>query len=198
MDTELRVIESGVYGPIPAEWFGIAVLDGSKLPWKRAPIGSCYCRRDPANNMVVCYRKVKNDRLTNDWVIEGGVGVIAERVTFDQFTPSTTTGTYLLKEKIPAGAVALRSTVRDVIGFTGGSISTATLTIGDTAGSPDVDRYNTGTPSVFATASFLDVGAVSGAPFHAAAMEVKLTITTSHNFNTATAGALSVAIYYLA
>ena len=88
-----------------------------------------------------------------------------------------TTGEIELPFTIPAGAVYVRTTIDSVVGFTGDT--SAVITIGD---GTDVDRYNTGTPNVFATASHIDAGAPSGDLFHTADIEPVITITTATDF----------------
>lgn len=87
-------------------------------------------------------------------------------------------GTLDLKAIIPAGAVFARSLITNVVGWAGDT--SAVLTLGD---GTDVDRYNTGTPSIFATAvAGADAGAPSGTLFHADAKTVTATVTTNADF----------------
>lgn len=101
-------------------------------------------------------------------------------------------GTLDLSVSIPAGAVFARSLVSDLTGFIGDT--SAALTIGD---GTDVDRYNTGTPSVFTTApEGADMGAPSGTAFHSAAKTPKLTITSGADFTNVSAGQLTVTLFW--
>ncbi len=101
-------------------------------------------------------------------------------------------GTFDMSEQIPDGSVVQRAILHSLTGFTG-DVS-ATITIGDGA---DVDRYNTGTPSVFATeASGVDLGAASGTEWHDAAATVTITITTNADFTSVSAGQATVGICY--
>jgi len=88
---------------------------------------------------------------------------ITQTVLYSQFTDGGgASGTFTLTDGvIPAGATVLFSAVQDIVGFTG-NVS-AVITIGD---GTDVDRYNTGTPSVFATADEgISVGVPSGTQY---------------------------------
>lgn len=116
-----------------------------------------------------------------------------ETVAYSAFTDGgSTAGTYNLKTSIPAGAVFARTLVTGVTGFAGDT--SAVLTVGD---GTDVDRYNTGTPSVFATAAAgADVGAPSGTLFHSVAKTPKLTITSGSDFGAVSAGALTVTLFW--
>lgn len=117
----------------------------------------------------------------------------SETVAFDDFTDGgSTAGTYDLGVSIPAGAVFARSLVTAVTGFIGDT--SAVLVIGD---GTDVDRYNTGTPSVFTTASAgIDAGAPSGTLFHSTAKTPKLTVTSGSDFTAVSAGQLTVTLFW--
>lgn len=104
-------------------------------------------------------------------------------------------GTFLITAgTIPVGATFLYSEVNAVTGFIGDT--SAVLTIGNAAG--DVDRYNTGTPSVFTTAAAgISVGAPSGIVFHTVAGSITLFITSAADFTNVSAGSITVTFYYL-
>jgi hypothetical protein len=181
--------ESAVSGAGPVQWFGADVPDGDREPWATAPIGSQYCRK--TSTSVQWYDKRKADNADNDWALTWGE--IRETVTVADFTDGTAAvGTVALAETLPIGAWVLRTVLRNVTGFTGNT--SAVLTVGD---GTDVDRYNTGTPSVFTTATAIDMGAPSGTQIHATAATVTLTITAASDFTAVTAGTLTVSIYYL-
>lgn len=127
----------------------------------------------------------------------GLIGVLSESVVVTDFTDGgSTSGTLQLTGSVPAGAVILGSKVLVSAGFAGDT--TAVLTIGDGS---DVDRYNTGTPSVFATAATgIETGVPSGSKLVTTANRPTLTITSSADFTsvkTNAAGAMTVSIYYL-
>ena len=120
---------------------------------------------------------------------------LTETVAYDAFTDGgSTAGTYdITVGTIPVGATFLYAAVTAVTGFAGDT--SAVLTIGD---GTDADRYNTGTPNVFATAAAgVAVGAPSGTLYHAAAATVTLTVTTAADFSSVSAGSLTVELYYL-
>lgn len=120
---------------------------------------------------------------------------LAQTVAFGSFTDGgAAVGTYdLTVGTIPAGAVFQNAAVTAVTGFTG-DVS-AVMTIGD---GTDVDRYNTSTINVFATAANgVSAGAPSGVVYHTAAATVKLTITTNADFTSVNAGSVTVELFYL-
>jgi len=128
--------------------------------------------------------------------ISPGVGrrlsVIREQILKSAFTDGGgTSGTYAMAEQIPAGAYYSHSRVVADAAFSGDT--TAVITIGDGS---DVDRYNTGTPSIFTTGD-KDMGVPSGAPYHAAAQTVTLTVTSTADFtNVSAAGQITVELWF--
>ena len=123
----------------------------------------------------------------------GGVlDYVEERVLRSQFTDGgSTAGTYTMKVQIPVGAEVVKTLITNVTGFIGDT--SAVVVVGD---GTDVDRYNTGTPSVFATAAMVAAGAPSGTLVHTAAKAPVLTVTSASDFTAVTAGALTVRIVY--
>jgi hypothetical protein len=120
-------------------------------------------------------------------------GFVEERVTRAQFSDGgAAAGTYTMKEAIPIGATVISSVVTGVTAFVGDT--SAVLTIGD---GTDVDRYNTGTPSVFASLAQITAGVPSGVREHVAAIKPVLTVTSASDFTSVTAGALTVRIAYI-
>jgi hypothetical protein len=97
-----------------------------------------------------------------------------------------------MKQAIPVGATVLRTSVTGVGAFLGDT--SAVLTVGD---GTDVDRYNTGTPSVFAAAVQITAGIPSGVAEHVAAIKPVLTVTSAADFTAVTAGALTIRILYM-
>ena len=123
----------------------------------------------------------------------GGVlDYVEERVLRSQFTDGgSTAGTYTMKVQIPIGAEVVKTLVTNVTGFIGDT--SAVVVVGD---GTDADRYNTGTPSVFASAAMVAMGAPSGTLVHTAAKAPVLTVTSATDFGAVTAGALTVRIVY--
>ena len=117
-----------------------------------------------------------------------------ETITYDQFTDGGgTLGTLALNTTIPAGAVFARCLVTDITGFTGDT--SAVITVGDVGG--DVDRYNTGTPSVFTTAAAgVDMGAPSGTLWHTAAVVPDVHVTSNADFSSVSAGQLTITLFW--
>jgi len=121
------------------------------------------------------------------------IGKISQTVLISEFTDGTgTSGTKTMTTQIPAGAVFLYSRVLVNVALSGDT--TAVLTIGDGS---DVDRYNTGTPSVLTTGQ-KEMGAPSGNRDHLTAATVTLTVTGASDFGLVnTLGSLTVDLYYL-
>lgn len=117
-----------------------------------------------------------------------------ETVLFNQFTDgSGASGTYQLQQAVPKGAIVQGTKVTVEAGFAGDT--SAVLTIGDGS---DVDRYMTGTPSVFATAADgIQTGPPSGNLLLTAANNPTLTVTSGADFTAVNAGSLTVTIFYL-
>jgi len=126
-----------------------------------------------------------------------GIDYITQDVVVADFTDATaTTGTLVMDDAIPAGAIILGSKCLVTAGFAGDT--SATLQIGDGS---DADRYSTGTPSVFATAATgIQMGIPSGTKYVVTANTPTLTVTTAANFTdcqTDDSGAMTVAIFYI-
>jgi len=190
--------ESGTDGAAPQQWYGKATLDGTRGPWATAPIGSFYWQKLSATANRL-FRRVKAAHATlgartDDWA--EGVGVLTQTVKVSEFTDGgSTSGTFVLTPTLPIGAFAVQTTLLNVVGFAGDT--SAVLTVGD---GTDVDRYNTGTPSVFATAAAVAMGVPSGTKDHVTAATITLTITSATDFTavkTEGNGRLTIRIYYL-
>jgi hypothetical protein len=117
------------------------------------------------------------------------------------FTASATSEILEPGVTIPKGAYVLITLIDDVTKFEGASISAATLVIGDSdgaGGATNPDRYNTGTPDVFADADVLDAGVVSGTALHDDDTDIAVTLTlTAGDCDETSAGAATVTIFYL-
>lgn len=116
-----------------------------------------------------------------------------QTITRAEFTDGGgTSGTKDLNVSIPAGAVFLRSMISDITGFIGDT--SAVAVIGD---GTDADRYNTGTPSIFADApAGADVGAPSGTLFHSTAKTPKVTVTSGADFTNVSTGEITVTLFW--
>lgn len=114
-------------------------------------------------------------------------------VTRAQFTDGGgAAGTFSLNVSIAAGDRFAFALITNITGFTGDT--SAVITVGD---GTDVDRYNTGTPSVFTTASQgVDMGVPSGTAWHTAAATPVLTVTSAADFTNVTAGSLTITLFY--
>ena len=112
---------------------------------------------------------------------------------FSEMTDADATGTLELSTTIPIGAYVLACNCTALVGFT--NDTSATVTVGDGS---DVDRYMTGTPSVFTTAANgVALGIPSGVPYHAAAKTPTVVITTNADFTSVNAGSMTLEIFYL-
>lgn len=178
---------------LPEMRAGTLAPNGDAQPWKDLPVGTLYWQANDKNpEYGKWFVKRKKDQRDDDWMVMG-VQCLTQRLTRAAFTDGgSAAGTLALTEKIPQGAWVLRAVLRDATGFTGNT--SATMTVGD---GTDVDRYNTGTPSVFTTANAIDLGAPSGTQIHTAEATVTVTITGNSDFTAISAGAATICIYYL-
>jgi hypothetical protein len=119
---------------------------------------------------------------------------IKEVIDHAQFTDGTAAvGTYQMKEAIPIGATVLFSAIKNITGFAGDT--SAVIIIGDGS---DTDRYNTGTPSVFATQlDGVASGVASGVKYHATTIRPTITITTASDWTSVSAGEVTIEIVYM-
>ena len=122
------------------------------------------------------------------------INKISATVGYAAFTDGgAAVGTYSLTDVIPLGALYLGTAVTAVTGFAGDT--SAAMTIGD---GTDVDRYNTGTINVFATAADgIASGIPSGSLYHAAQVTPKITITTAADWTSVSAGSVTIEMYYI-
>ena len=115
-----------------------------------------------------------------------------QTITRSQFTDGgSASGTKTLSVSIPEGAVFLQSAISRITGFAGDT--SAVVTIGD---GTDVDRYNTGTPSVFATADHVSTGSPSGTAYHSGAKTPTITVTSGADFTSVSAGQMTVTLFW--
>ena len=112
-------------------------------------------------------------------------------IAFGDFTDgSGAAGTYQVKFQLPVGFFVSHTQLLNVTGFAG-DVS-AVIAVGDGS---DADRYNTGTPNVFATISRLDLGVASGIRFIATANKPTITVTVNNDWGSVTAGELDIRVY---
>lgn len=111
-------------------------------------------------------------------------------ILYSAFTDgSGAAGTYTCKFELPVGFFIERSWLNNVTGFTG--TTTAVITVGDGS---DVDRLNTGTPSVFTDADTISLGVASGTQLVATAFKPVITITEDSDWGDVTAGELTLVV----
>lgn len=130
----------------------------------------------------------------NGETISGSLVKVSETITYSQFTDGgATSGTKNLATQIPVGARFIGCHITALTGFTGDT--SAVVIIGD---GTDTDRYMTGTPSVFTTASTgISLGNPSGVLYHDAAKTVTVTVTSAADFTSVSAGSMTVEYFYL-
>jgi hypothetical protein len=168
--------------------YGADAVDGDSTPWSAMPIGSKYIRNGAG--FVHEYMKLQANGEDEDWVLLSGC--LAETFALADFTDGgAAVGTVTFAGDIPVGAEVSRTDLREITGFAGDT--SATIQIGD---GTDVDRYTTGTPSVFTTAEMVDAGAVSGTAIHVTAVSPVATITSGSDWGAVTAAKLTVAIWF--
>ena len=170
-----------LYGALPIMFCGTTVPNGDASPWLECAVGSLYVYQ--GTGITATYQKAKKSATQggrdDDWTPLSGS--LRQRILFSDFTDGgAAVGTKTLTAQIPAGAFVQQVILQDVTGFTG-----------------NVDRYNTGTPSVFTTAVAIDVGVPSGTKVHVAAATVTVTVTTASDFTSVSAGAMTVCIHFL-
>jgi len=139
--------------------------------------------------------EITDEAVTNAKLGAPKIGVIQATIGVADFTDNEdTTGTYEFTDLLPAGAVVQQTMISDVTGFAGDT--SAVVTIGD---GTDVDRYNTGTPNVFADADDISAGAVSGTAYDADEETPTVIVTTDSDFGLAVtngSGEMTITIFY--
>lgn len=112
-------------------------------------------------------------------------------IVYTQFTDGgSAAGTYQVQFELPVGFFIERTQLVNLVGFTGDT--TAAITVGDGS---DVDRYNTGTPSVLTTTARLDLGIASGTRFIATANRPTITVTGGADWGSIAAGGFDIRVY---
>ncbi len=123
-----------------------------------------------------------------------GIRKISQWISYDDFTDSTTTGSLTMTPKLPEGAFVLGTKVTVKTGFTGGTNTTAVMTVGKTSGE---DEFSDGTSINVYTADVVGDSAEDPLEFLAAETTVYLQITVSADYTTISAGKALVEIFYL-
>lgn len=113
-----------------------------------------------------------------------------EGILYTDFTDGAgTSGTYTSKMVLPAGFFIERCWLTDVTGFT--NDTTAVVIVGYNG---NTDGLMTGTPSVFTTASYIDLGAPSGTQLVSTAFSPIITVTGGGDFTSINAGAMTIKV----
>lgn len=182
------LVLEGVFGAQPELFYGTAAPDGDANPWLAKAIGSKYIRTSAG--FVAEYMKLQNNGANADWVLLQGC-VIDTIALADMTDGGAAIASFVMTGDIPIGAEVSRTDLRSITGWAGDT--SATIQVGD---GTDVDRYTTGTPSIFATAEMVDAGAVSGTAIHVSAVSPVVTITSGSEWGSVTAGSVTVAIWF--
>lgn len=181
-------VNEDVFGAQPHIFYGTTAITGSAQPFLGKPLGSKYIRNGAG--FVHEYMKLQNNGANADWVLLQGV-VIDTIALADVTDGGAAIATFTMTGDIPIGAEASRTDLRSITGWAGDT--SATIQVGD---GTDVDRYTTGTPSIFTTAEMVDAGAISGTNIHVAAVSPVVTITSGSEWGSVTAGSVTVAIWF--
>lgn len=183
---------SGTFGQYPFAWVGNDLPDGDALPFSAAPLNSVYLYTNETTGGTRVFKKVLLNDRNDDWQ-PVAPSVITKRVTRAMMTDGgAAIGTYTLADEVPIGAFVQQTILSDLTGFTGDT--SATIQVGD---GTDVDRYSTGTPSVFTTAAAIDLGVPSGTKIHVAAKAPVITVTSAADFTAVAAGAFTLRLFFL-
>jgi hypothetical protein len=124
--------------------------------------------------------------------VSPAIDSISQTMLYDDLTDVTTTGTLAMTEYLPVGAIVIGTKCLVEAGFAGDT--SATLTVGDT----DVDRFMTGTPSVFTTAATgIQTGIPSGTKLIVTAVQPICIVTTAANYTAVDAGSFTITVYFI-
>ena len=124
-----------------------------------------------------------------------GIRSVKQKIGYGELTDSGVTGTITLNKDIPAYAMVIGTKITTHTAFTGGTNSTATITVGATAGEDDwVGGSSAG--SVF-TAGVLMVLSETVLEVQTSAADVIARVTVSTDWTTITAGELTIEVFYL-
>ena len=138
---------------------------------------------------------IQSEAVTNAKMAAPKMGVVQEVVLASALADGTgAAGTHTFTNLLPAGAVVTQTTISAVTGFAGDT--SAVVIIGDGS---DTDRYNTGTPNLFATAAHISAGAVSGTAYDLAAIAPVVTVTSATDIGlviTDASGSATITIFY--
>lgn len=128
---------------------------------------------------------VKIPEYVIDWEVYEESGI-----SYSDFTDGgAAVGTYTCGFTLPINFYIEKLQIVDVTGFAGDT--SCTLTVGD---GTDADRLNTGTPSIFATATIVEMGAPSGTRPITTEFKPVLTATSGSDWGAVTAGQLTIKV----
>jgi len=124
-----------------------------------------------------------------------GLRKVAQIVSHSDFTDNgDTTGDLTLENQLPVGAFVIGTKVKVLEAFSGGSNTTATMTVGKTAGE---DEFTDGTSVNVAAVGVVGDSAEDPLEFIASATDVICRVTVDNDFTTVAAGKLMVEVFYL-
>lgn len=148
------------------------------------------CNFDKVSEITTA--EIENNAVTNVKISVPKLVTYQQTFAFWSMTDwGSTSWTLALSTSIPEGAVFVQSFIDNVTGFAWDT--SAVITIWDWT---DVDRYNTGTPNVFATAIHVSAWSPSGTTYHSAAKTPTVTITSASDFTSVSAWQATITLMY--
>lgn len=124
-----------------------------------------------------------------------GIRSVKQTIKYGEFTDSGVTGTITLNKAIPAYAMVIGTKITTHTAFTGGTNSTATITVGATAGEDDWTAG--GSAGSVYTAGTLMCLSETVLEVQTSAADVIARITVSADWTTIAAGELTIEVFYL-
>ena len=171
---------------------GVQIIDWSgNIVWNiNAPAWSIWTTEIASNAITTI--KITDWNVTNAKLWVPKLVTYQETVLYSAMVDGGgASWTKALSTSIPEGAVFVQSFI-DAVTWFAWDVS-AVITIGD---GTDVDRYNTWTPSVFATADHVSAWVPSGTIYHSAAKTPTITVTTNADFTSVSAWQVTITIMY--
>lgn len=124
-----------------------------------------------------------------------GLRSVKQRIKYSELTDSTTTGTITLNKAIPAYAMVIGTKITTHTAFTGGTNTTATITVGATAGEDDWTAG--GSAGSVYTAGTLMTLSETVLEVQTSEADVIARVTVSADYTTISAGEMTIEVFYL-
>ena len=168
---------------------GLAATTGTFVGGNGSAIASLTMNGDVTLSGATGTAAIGASKVTSAMQKVPKVAVVQQAIAAASFTDGGgAAGTLVLGAgmQIPAGSRIIAALIHGITGFTGAGNTSCVITVGD---GTDVDRYNTGTPSVYTTAAAgVDMGVPSGTAWHTAAITPTVTITADSDITSIIAG----------